>query len=246
MRRFFVPPEWIEEGQASIRGEVAHRITQVLRMSQGDRVVLLDGTGSEYLVRLDEFGKHTVAGTVLAVSQGSNEPSIRITLCQGILKADKLEWVLQKGTELGVSAFIPLVCQRSIPRFKSTKGSQRMLRWGRIITEAAEQCGRSRVPDLSPPLEFRSACRSVDGASLALIPWEGARDASLKEALKGHNTLQVYLFIGPEGGFQEEEVEYAQGLGIIPVSLGKRILRAETAGLVAATAVLYEAGDLEG
>ena len=244
MKRFFAPPESINGEGVLLRGEVVHRITRVLRMSPGDRVVLLDGSGMEYVVILEEFSRDTVTGRVLDTFKDSNEPKVQLTLYQGILKGEKLDWVLQKGTELGVTGFVPLICQRSVPRARAENNSRRMARWSKIVAEAAEQSGRSRMPDLHPPTKFDSACHLVDGESLGLIPWEEAKGPSLREALLQRPIAHVHLFIGPEGGFQREEVEYAQGLGIAPVSLGKRILRAETAGLVAATAILYEAGEL--
>ena len=246
MRRFFVSPQSIDGRHVSLRGEIVHRLSRVLRMSRGDEVVLLDGLGTEYVVRLDELGRDTALGTVLRTYEDSNEPGVRITLCQGILKGEKLDWVLQKGTELGIAEFVPLICKRSVPRVSVEKGSRRMLRWSKVVAEAAEQCGRSRMPGLCLPTEFEAACRLVDSSSLGLIPWEETRKPGVKEVLRRRPVSRVYLFIGPEGGFQREEVEYAQSLGILPVSLGKRVFRAETAGLVTATAVLYEAGELGG
>ena len=244
MHRLFIPPEWIEGSRVSLRGEVVHRLSRVLRMTPGDEVLLLDNLGKEYLVRLVTLSKEAGEGEVLSISKGSNEPRVQITLCQGVLKGKKLEWVLQKGTELGIAAFVPLICHRSIPTEQVEKSYLRLPRWRKIITEAAEQSGRTRLPLLVTPTPFEEACRTVGDSSLGLIPWEEMRSSNLKEALRQRRLSKVYIFIGPEGGFQEEEVSFACAQGIIPVSLGRRILRAETAGLVAATAVLYEAGEL--
>jgi len=252
MKRFFVSPESINGEDVLLTGGVVHRITRVLRMSPGDKVILLDGSGAEFLVVLLSIGRDIVSGRVFDASKDSNEPKVHITLYQAILKGDKLDWVLQKGTELGITRFVPLICERSVPKGQLENNSRRMARWGKVMMEAAEQSGRSRVPDLIPPTTFDAACQLVDRSSLGLIPWEEAKGPSLKELLMHRpihwetrpSSVHVNLFIGPEGGFQKGEVEYAQTWEIIPITLGKRILRSETAGLVAASAILYETGDL--
>ena len=246
MPRLFVPPEAVQGDRAIITGEPAHRITRVLRLSPGDEVVLLDGSGTELLARLNQLAKNAVTATILSRSTPGTEPTLNVALYQGLLKGDKFEWVLQKGTELGISTFVPLICHRSVPGLRANTVQNRMDRWRKILSEAAEQCGRAVVPALVQPTGLQAACRGVDSVSLGLIPWEAARCASLKDAIRSGPHKRVHLFIGPEGGFQPEEVEFARGCGIIPVSLGRRILRAETAGLVAAAAIMYEAGELEG
>ena len=246
MRRFYVSPKTLGGEAVFLEGEVAHRMASVLRMSPGDRAVLFDGSGDDIVIRLDVVSRGLVSATVLERRRGTAEPQVQITLFQGTLKGDKLEWVLQKGTEVGVTAFVPRICERSVARPEGKTSSGRMARRNKIILEAAEQCGRSRLPTLSSPVEFREACREAGASGLGLIPWEEAKDASLREVLKAQSSRNVSIFIGPEGGFKEEEVGYARDQGLMPVSLGRRILRAETAGLVAATAVLYESGDLEG
>ena len=243
--RFFVSPESLGSGHALIEGQTAYQISKVLRMVPGDHVTLLDGVGLEYLVKLDDLQGIAITGTIVDVSQGCSEPPIQITLCQGILKGQKFEFVLQKGTELGITKFIPVICDRSIPKYTVTINSQRMKRWRKITTEASEQCGRTLLPEISLPVNFRTLCEHVDPKSLCLISWEQARNASLKKVLTSSDHSSIWLFIGPEGGFREEEVKCAAENGIIPVSLGKTILRAETAGLVASTAILYEFGALE-
>ena len=169
MHRFFIPPHWIEAKHARLEGEVACQVSRVLRMSPGDEVVLLDNTGREYAVRLTSFSKDMVEGDVLSVVQGRGEPLVSITLYQGTLKGEKFQWVLQKGTELGVATFVPIVCRRSIPRGRDTS---RHARWPRIVTEAAEQSGRCRLPQILEPMPFQDACRRVEGSGISIIPWE--------------------------------------------------------------------------
>ena len=152
MNRFFVPPSWITEGHARLTGEVARQISRVLRMSPGDEITLLDNTGMEYLSRLSRCAINTVEAEVLSAVAGPGEPSIQITLYQGILKGDKFQWVLQKGTELGVANFVPIVCKRSVPRQRDGRSESRYPRWRKIIAEAAEQSGRSLLPTLGEPV----------------------------------------------------------------------------------------------
>ena len=157
MYRFFVPPSSIKGRRATLEGEVAHRVGRVLRMSPGDEIVLLDNSGDEYTVRLTGFTKDVVEGDVVSVDRASIETAIEITLYQGMVKGDKFQWVLQKGTELGVSNFVPLMCHRSIPKERASWRESRYPGWSKTVTEAAEQsrgacflnCGRlwtSRTP----------------------------------------------------------------------------------------------------
>jgi 16S rRNA (uracil1498-N3)-methyltransferase len=154
--------------------------------------------------------------------------------------------VLEKGTEIGVAKFVPLVSHRGVVRPQSGRVERRE-RWRRIVTEATEQCGRSYIPELAPPMLLSDALESSEG--LRLLPWEGERQATLRQALreaagKGKKAPAVSIFVGPEGGFARQEVDRAVDLGVWTVSLGPRVLRSETAGIVAAAAVLYELGEL--
>ena len=138
MKRFFVSPESINGEDVLLTGGVVHRITRVLRMSPGDKVILLDGSGAEFLVVLLSIGRDIVSGRVFDASKDSNEPKVHITLYQAILKGDKLDWVLQKGPELGITRFVPLICERSVPKGQLENNSRRMARWGKVMMEAAE------------------------------------------------------------------------------------------------------------
>ena len=244
MHRFFVPSTWIQGPEARLQGDVAHQIGRVLRMSPGDVVTLLDNSGMEYTVRLTRLGTDLVEGTILSAEEGPGEPAVRVTLYQGILKGQKFDWVLQKGTELGVDIFVPIICQRSIPQKRDGWGRTRYPRWQKVVTEAAEQSGRCRLPTVREPVGFEEACREVGDPALTLIPCEQENATGLREALQGTRPPEVNIFIGPEGGFEEGEVSCARACGAVSVSLGRRILRAETAGIVAVAAVMYEAGEL--
>jgi len=250
MHRFFVSSDCIRADAVTLTGSAARQLAHVLRARPGDRIVVLDGSGWEHLVTLEAVSPDRVCGVVTERLVSRGEPTARITLYQGVLKADKFELVLQKGTELGVSTFVPVFCTRSVPGHRRGGGAaNRYGRWQRIVTEAAEQSHRGRIPALEKPLEFAAACDRVEG--IAVIPWEREEGTGLKTALKrqrakGLDGSPVSVFIGPEGGFTQEEIEYAGSRGIEPVTLGNRILRAETAGIAAVALILYELGELGG
>ena len=250
MHRFFVSEDCIRGDEVTLSGDVSRQLARVLRSRPGDRIVVLDDSGWEYLVTLESVSPGQVRGVVTNRSASKGEPSVRITLYQAVLKADRFEYVLQKGTELGVTAFVPILCARSVPKGRGEAWTaSRYARWRRIITEAAEQSHRGRVPTLYNPVEFYRACDEVEGP--AIIPWEQEEGTGLKTVLArwrllGHDGPSVGVFIGPEGGFDQEEIDYARAKGIEPVSLGSRILRAETAGVAAMAAIMYELGELGG
>ena len=245
MHRFFVSSGWIEGDRARLEGDVARQVGRVLRMSPGDEITLLDNSGKEFRVRLTSFGGNTVEGAIVSIEEGVGESPVKVTLYQGTLKGEKFQWVLQKGTELGATTFVPVICQRSIPQEQDSWQRNRYLRWRRIITEAAEQSGRCRLPQLVQPMTFQEACDEVKGASCtSIIPWESEGATGLRSAITGMRSSQVNIFIGPEGGFEDKEVSFARSCGVVPVSLGSHILRSETAGIATLTAVLYEAGAL--
>ena len=180
---------------------------------------------------------------------GKGESPIRIILCQGLLKSARFEWILEKGTELGIATFLPVLCRRSMSGLEDA-GANKIQRWQRIVQEATEQCGRARMPELLPIRSFAHALAHIPPGALALIPWEEEQGLSLRDALRNviatrnaamsSDPSTVVLFIGPEGGLLAEEVELARNHGVLPVTLGPRILRAETAALVAAANVMYE------
>ena len=211
-------------------------------MSPGDRVVLLDNSGSKYITELESFSNDLIEGRIVSVSAGDGEPRTQITLYQSLLKGDKMDWVLQKGTELGAAGFVPLLSRRSVPR--SNRSEQQLVRWTRIVTEAAEQSGRSRLPQVHPVVSLPEACRQLP-SGLSLIPYEDERERSMREMLLSEDTRgPVSIFIGPEGGWDPEEVVLARAHGIMPVSLGQRVLRAETAAIAAITVAMYSRGEL--
>lgn len=244
MHRFFVLPTTINGDHAHIKGETAHQIARVLRMQPGDRITLLNGQGFEYIVTLLNVGKDDVTGRVESSAEGKSEPRHRITLYLSLLnKADKFEWALQKCTELGASAFVPVRSTRSI---SDTPGSAKIERWQRIIQEAAEQSGRSSLPALDETLTLQDAFKA-EANKPAIIPALEAHTTLRKTIsdLKHAGQANISIFIGPEGGFTPEELQEATSAKVQPVTLGPRILRAETAAVAALTMTLYELGEMD-
>lgn len=253
--RFFLPPTCFDGEKVTIQGTLVHQIRDVLRLNPGDTIVVLDDSGWEYNLQLTAVDQQQATGEIRSKTLSHTEPRAKITLYQSLLKGDKFEWVLQKGTELGVVEFVPMVCDRCVIGSVDDVSKIKIERWQRIVLEAAEQSRRARLPRLRMPLLFSQACERARRAELALLLWEGERTRSLRSMLTASSTVPVTvrgkpspvrkpfsisLFIGPEGGLTPREVDQALRYGITPVSLGPRILRAETAALAAATTILYE------
>ena len=259
MHRFFISPDQLEDDKVTITGPAVHHIRDVLRLGPGAPIVVLDNSGWEREVEILKVGREQVVGRVLSKTLATGEPRTKVSLFQGVLKSSHFELVLQKGTELGIVEFVPLISQRCVIAGLDDV-NKKMGRWQRIVREAAEQSRRGRLPNLQAAMIFSKACEQAKRAGgLSLMPWEEEERVNLKLVFgqkgetksKGKEALSfpskpfsVNLFIGPEGGFTLEEVVLAQRYGIVPITLGPRILRAETAGLVAAAAILYELGDL--
>ena len=181
MHRFFVAAECIHGVQARVDGPVARQVAQVLRLRTGERMVLMDNSGCEYLVVLQRVSPSRIEGEVVEKREGLDSPGVLLTLYQGVLKGDKLEMVLQKGTEIGVSAFVPVLCRRSVPRASNGWADGKYPRWHSILTEAAEQSGRARIPLLEPLVSLREALAVAPG--VRLMAWEGETEKGFRETL---------------------------------------------------------------
>jgi 16S rRNA (uracil1498-N3)-methyltransferase len=256
MNRFFVSKKSFHGQTVLLGSDHAHQLRDVLRMKEGEHIVVLDNEGLEYDVVLTQVRREQVVGQIKEKSPASGEPAVQVTLFQSLLTRDKFEVVLQKCTEVGVTEFVPMVTERSLIRETFIK-PEKVDRWQRIITEAAEQSHRGRIPKLSPPVTFEQALGGLADFDCRLITWPAPESAirladyrgpaegglSLRQALRADNKnvpRTVALLIGPEGGFSEREVELAKESGAIPITLGPRILRTETAAIVASALVLYE------
>lgn len=229
MHRFYVPDaagERVKPGRAQL-----HQLRHVLRLRDGDQVAVFDGRGQEWLAQL--------AGDALELLNPVDrcvEPQTQLTLYQATIKPARFEMVLQKGTELGVSRFVPFTAERS------GAAGERAVRWRAIAVEAAEQSGRQVVPEIAPVLSFEEAIADATSRGVPFMPWEGADRPKLSSVHRP--CRQLALLIGPEGGFTESEVERARARGAVTVSLGRRILRSETAAIVAAALLLHLNGEL--
>lgn len=257
-QRFFVAPAEMQGTLVHFNRDQARQIANVLRLAPGTQVIVLDNSGWEYVVTLDTVSAQETRGTVQTRALVSSEPRTKITLYLGLIRAPKLELVFQKGTELGVTAFVPMVSHRCIVQAGEEIGPAKLERWQRIIVEAAEVVGRGKLPVLMPTVTYAKACDQVRGLSFLL--WEEEKEMTLREALTRElpetpsatrrpsptsRPFSVNLFIGPEGGFTREEADRARSAGITPVTLGPRLMRAETASIAASAAVLYALGDLK-
>jgi 16S rRNA (uracil1498-N3)-methyltransferase len=242
--RFFVPPGDIGPTEVTLPPDAARQIRTVLRMQPGAEIIVLNNAGQTYRLRLTEVGKSNVRGRIIEQNPARGEPAVAVTLYQAALKGQKFEWVLQKGTELGVSRFVPVVSRRAMVQDKRVL-DKKSERWQRIIMEAAEQSNRGMLPMLEPAMPLDAALQHSRSASLRLMLWEEEENVSLKNMLAGSKPASVAVFVGPEGGFAAAEVESAVQTGCKLAGLGPRILRAETAAVAVCAAIFYEMGEWE-
>jgi 16S rRNA (uracil1498-N3)-methyltransferase len=240
MHRFFVAPTNIQSGQVVFPPETAHQIASVLRLHTGQRLYVLDNLGNQYAVDLVEVSQKAAVGKIIEQKPAQGEPLFHLVLYLCLAQREKFEWMLQKCTETGATTFIPVISSRSLVQDVS-ETTKKTARWEKIIQEAAEQSGRGRIPRLKPAVSLAQAARLAQGKKIIL--WEQERSTTLRQALSGviaDNSTEISLLVGPEGGFSDEEVQLTQQAGWQPVSLGRRILRMETAAIVATALVIYE------
>ena len=242
MHRFFISDKDIESGRVIITGSRVHQIRDVLRMKTGDEIIVLDNTGFEYQVSLTNISPKEVVGKVVAKKQSYTEPRTKIALYQSLLNREKFELVLQKCTEVGVTSFVPVIAERSIIRKLEKITLQKLTRFESIITEAAEQSGRGKIPKLKRPISMTQAVSQLEDYDFCLVGSAQKECASLKQVLRKTTSkpVNIALFIGPEGGFSDKELEILESSGVLAFSLGERILRTETAAVIASGIILYE------
>jgi len=241
MRRFFLPPDCLRADLVPLPEEIAHHLATVLRLSEGEEILLLDGLGAVCRCRIESLSRRDGAARVLERRQ-QTERALPVRLLQGLPKGDKMDLVLQKGTELGLTAFSPVFAARSVPTPSAERGEKRRRRWERIVREAAQQSRRVCLPRLGDVLPLGEALRH-SSEELRLMLWE-EESLPLAEVLPAAAPRDVAVLVGPEGGFCPEEVAAARACGFVPVGLGPRILRSETAGLAIAAVLQYLYGDL--
>jgi len=228
-----------------VEGSEVRHIRRALRLRAGDGIVVFDGSGREYEGTIVEEGPSSVLIEIQNIISSERESPLEITLAQSLLKGEKMDTLIQKATELGAKEIIPFFSSRSVPLLDKSKRLKRYHRWERIAVEASKQCGRGVIPRIEPLQDYFEMLQAPSPDSLRLILWE-KEGASLKEILKtSKEKTKIFFIVGPEGGVSNEEVERAKEVGFIPVNLGKRILRSETASLCLLSILQYECGDLE-
>jgi 16S rRNA (uracil1498-N3)-methyltransferase len=234
--RFLVAPGQISDEGVVFRADQAHQIRHVLRLGAGDQVRIFDGVAPcDRVVELVEPSVGRIVGT----AEQAPEPKTRLVVYPALLQRDKFETVLQKLTEIGAAAIVPVITARSLVR--EAPDERRLVRWRAIVRESTEQCGRGVVPELRPAAVLATALARAEGT--VVMAYERERQRTLRDALRAR-PMKVSVFIGPEGGFADNEVDGAREAGAQVVGLGPRILRTETASPLLAALVLYELGDL--
>ena len=242
MHRFFIPKPYKQEMQ--ITGRDAHHIIDVLRMVPGDRLQAVADDGISFVGEITAVGTNTVTVLAREILRETHEPDVRISLLQGLAKGEKMEFIIQKAVEIGVADIFPVAMAHSVVVLEPSKAEKKVERWQKIAEAAAKQSKRDVIPDVHEVMTLGNVLQK-EKWDLLLVAYESENQVGLKEALQAHKEAKtIAVVIGPEGGLSTEEVEAAQKQGGIAVSLGRRILRTETAGLVAATAILYETDNL--
>ncbi len=246
MPKFFVPRENIGEEKIRITGGDVQHIARVLRMNPNDRLTLCDGRGIDYETAIEEISDKEIICKILSRENSKTEADIEVTLVQGLPKAAKMDYIIQKTTELGISRIIPCMLARCVVKLENKKAEEKKTeRWRKISTEAAKQSGRGVIPEVCEPHTLDMAIKALGECDIVFVPYECEEQTSLKSVLTAcENPHKVGFIIGPEGGFDISEIEKIRSAGIPTVTLGKRILRTETAGEAVLAMVMYEIGDI--
>lgn len=240
MHRFFADENGIANGLARLEAEDANHALRVLRLSAGEKIHLFSG-GEAYLAEIADVSAGVSARILSPVK--SPEASLRVTLYQGVPKGDKMDYIVQKCTEAGAARIVPVNMPRCVARLEG-KDDKKLARWNRIAREAAKQAFRPVTPEVCPPVSMKQLPALLAGHQLALVPWEDARDGSLRQLITPEIT-DLAIVIGPEGGMSPEDVSPLLAAGAKAVTLGPRIFRTETAGLAAIVASMAFSGNLE-
>jgi len=245
MARFFIRKENIHDADATIAGQEFEHLRRVLRLTVGDSVTLFDDTGWEYEAVIRSL--HADRGE-LAISrayQAGRDSPLALTLALGLTKGEKMDFVVEKATELGVASILPFTSSFTVPKLDGKKIANRTERWQKIALSGAKQCGRNRVPEILPLCEFRHMVDGAGASQLKLLFWEKETARSLRQAHEANATAAVILIaVGPEGGFSSAEAQLAAARDFYLVHLGRRILRAETAAVTALSLAQFLWGDL--
>jgi 16S rRNA (uracil1498-N3)-methyltransferase len=239
--RLFVEAELQPHSKLALPEDAAHHAVRVLRLRDGDAVVLFDGRGGEYEAQLAVSGRGQVAARSGQRRDPERESPLQVTLVQAVSSSEKMDFTIQKAVELGVAAIQPVLSAKSVVRLSAEREAKKIARWQRVAIAACEQCGRNRVPEVREAMSVEAYCRAPGPASLRLL-LSPAGDAGLRK-LQGKIERTVTLAVGPEAGFSDVEEQLLQHAGFVPVHLGPRVLRTETAALAALAVLNALAGD---
>lgn len=241
MHHFFVTPDQVQENQIYIVGSDVNHMKNVLRMKVGEKFQVSDGNDKKYVCRIEQMNEEEVQAGILEEMQADTELPSKIYLFQGLPKNDKMELIVQKAVELGVWEVIPVSTKRAVVKLDAKKALKKVERWNAISESGAKQSGRTIIPKVTSVMTYREALSYAEQLDVVMIPYELAE--GMEETKQFIDAIQagqsVGVFIGPEGGFEREEVEFAIQKGARPITLGKRILRTETAGLAVLAVLMY-------
>ena len=245
MYRFYVSKEQITDDKVYIDGTDVNHIKNVLRLEKGDWIIACDKEGTDYVSRISDISSERVVLNIEKVQDSDTELPCKIVLFQGLPKKDKMEFIIQKAVELGVSKIVPVAMKRCVVKLDDKKADKKAKRWQTIAEAAAKQSGRGIIPEVTNPVSIKEAFDIACGLEYNMIPYElqDGIEKSREIVKEGCTKNSVGIFIGPEGGFEKDEVEEAVSRGIKPISLGKRILRTETAGIAVVSIMMFEMQD---
>lgn len=246
MPKFFIDKKDIKDEKITITGGDATHIAKVLRTEIGEILTLCDGCGTDFSAKVTACSKDSVSLDIINTFPCLAEPGVSVTLFQGIPKQGKMDYIIEKCTELGIARIVPVATARSVVKISDKKSEEKKLeRWRKIASESVKQCGRGKIPEVSDILSVSQAIEFSKNLDLVIAAYECESETSLKSVLAANSPDSVGIFIGPEGGLDDAEVKMFLDAGIKTVTLGKRILRTETAGHTVLTAVMYEFNELK-
>lgn len=249
MPKFFVKSNQINENTIKIIGTDVNHIANVLRLKIDDEIqVCNEDNGTNYRTKIIEINKEMVNCNILDEIETNSEASIHINILQGLPKAEKMELIIQKCTELGVNEITPVEMERCIVKLDNKSASKKQERWQKIAEVAAKQSGRNKIPKINSVTNIKNICNMLENYDIVLVPYENERNTTLKEVLKKlpKNNLRIAIIIGPEGGFEEKEIKTLEQNNCKIVTLGNRILRTETVAITMTSVIMYELGDFGG
>lgn len=240
MSRFFVPKEAVQEKVILISGKEAHHILDVMRLKKLDEIVAFDGTGKEYTGFIKDVKRGGLTVEITKTSTPLDKDTVKVTLLQALPKKERMDYIVEKATELGVSLIFPVVTDRTIPRWEASKKEAQVQRWRRQASQASGQCGRTDIPHIERIMTFPECIKNTSGYDIKLIAALTEDTVPIKSAIAGFKGKSAVIAIGPEGDFTPDEVKAAKESGFIPVSLGPRVLKSDTAGLAGLAILNYE------